>query len=424
MRRTYINWEKLDNTANIFPVIAGEKMTNTYRISAVLNEDIDGGKLSEALSMVLPKFPGFNLRLRTGIFWYYFEENGKKAPDVREESAYPCRLINPNSNRSYLFSVSYYKNRINLEAFHALADGMGGVGFLRELTYQYLRLSHSELQEKYGDRLSEETSLDREDSFIKNYKKTNIGKYRMKRAFIIKGEKLPYSSFGVMLGIVPLDEIKAVSRKYGVSINTYIIACYIKAAFMAYKEKMKPGQAIRVAVPVNLRPYFGSNTTKNFFVMISIEFYPKKDDYTFEEIVEITKESFDSQKTRENLESILSFNVQSQEIAVARAIILPVKNLVMKIVYNAAAMANTTTITNIGNVKVHPAYQKYIRGFYCFLPFSKGQDLKMTVTSYDKTMFIGISSCLRDTSLEKYVFRQMAADGIHVSLETNGAFYR
>jgi len=424
LRRTYINWEKLDNTANIFPVIAGEKMTNTYRISAVLNENIDGEKLASALSIVLPKFPGFNLRLRTGIFWYYFEENGKKAPDVREESSYPCRLINPNTNRSYLFSVSYYKNRINLEAFHALADGMGGLGFLREITYQYLSLSHKDLEIKYGDRLSEETSLDREDSFLKNYKKTNIGKYKMKRAFIIKGEKLPYSSFGVMLGIVPLDEIKAVSRTYNVSINTYIIACYIQAAFKAYKEKIKLGQAIRVAVPVNLRPYFGSNTTKNFFVMISIEFYPEKDEYSFEEIVEITKESFDSQKTKENLESILSFNVQSQEMAVARAIILPVKNIVMKIVYNAAAIANTTTITNIGAVKVHPDYQKYIRGFYCFLPFSKGQDLKMTVTSYDKTMFIGLSSCLRDTSLEKYVFRQMAEDEIHVSLETNGAFYR
>ena len=27
--------------------------------------------------MVLPKFDGFNLRLRQGVFWYYFEENGK-----------------------------------------------------------------------------------------------------------------------------------------------------------------------------------------------------------------------------------------------------------------------------------------------------------------------------------------------------------
>ena len=39
-----------------------------------------------------------------------------------------------------MFRVSYYKNRINLEVFHVLTDGMGGINFLRELTYQYLRL--------------------------------------------------------------------------------------------------------------------------------------------------------------------------------------------------------------------------------------------------------------------------------------------
>ena len=142
------HWEKLDNTANIFPVIAGENMTNTYRICAVLKEDIQPELLQEAVDIVTPKFPGFNVRLRSGVFWYYLEENGKKAPTVVEESQYPCRLIHPNLNRSYLFHVTYYKKRINLEVFHALADGMGGVTFLRELIYQYLRLAHEDLRAK------------------------------------------------------------------------------------------------------------------------------------------------------------------------------------------------------------------------------------------------------------------------------------
>ena len=36
--------------------------------------------------MYLPKFPSFFMyRLRQGIFWYYFEENVKRAPRVHEE---------------------------------------------------------------------------------------------------------------------------------------------------------------------------------------------------------------------------------------------------------------------------------------------------------------------------------------------------
>ena len=95
-----IRWDKLDNTAHLFPVIAGESMSNVYRISVTLTEQIDAELLQQALDIVLPKFDGFNLRLRQGVFWYYFEENGKPAPKVREEAAFPCRYIHPNRNNS------------------------------------------------------------------------------------------------------------------------------------------------------------------------------------------------------------------------------------------------------------------------------------------------------------------------------------
>ena len=41
-----------------------------------------------------------------------------------------------------LYRVSYYRRRINLEVFHALSDGSGGVVFLQTLVYNYLQLRH------------------------------------------------------------------------------------------------------------------------------------------------------------------------------------------------------------------------------------------------------------------------------------------
>ena len=76
-----IRWDRLDNTAHLFPVIAGESMSNVYRISVTLTELVQPELLQQALDIVLPKFDGFNLRLRQGVFWYYFEENGKPADD-------------------------------------------------------------------------------------------------------------------------------------------------------------------------------------------------------------------------------------------------------------------------------------------------------------------------------------------------------
>ena len=135
-RNKITKWQKLDNTANIFPAIATRTMTNVYRISVILNEDIDGELLQNALDTILPEFDTFNVRMKRGIFWYYFETNYKKTPKVMEENDFPCRYIESYANNNYLFRVTYYKKRINLEVFQVLADGMGGFNFLRELTYE------------------------------------------------------------------------------------------------------------------------------------------------------------------------------------------------------------------------------------------------------------------------------------------------
>ena len=48
-----IRWDKLDNTAHLFPVIAGERMSNTYRISVTLTEMVDPELLQQALEALL-----------------------------------------------------------------------------------------------------------------------------------------------------------------------------------------------------------------------------------------------------------------------------------------------------------------------------------------------------------------------------------
>ena len=424
MSNRYKKWEKLDNTAKVFPVIATDELTNTYRISVELNEDIEQDILQHALDMVLPKMAGFNMRLRTGFFWYYLEENEKPAPRVKPEDDYPCRRILPHKNNSYLFRVTYFKNRINLEVFHVLTDGMGGIGFLREITYQHLRLKHKELSDSMLDRLSGETSLNREDSYISNYSKASKSLYAKKRAFLFHGDKLPYHGFGVIQGLLDVNSLKEVSRnRYGVSINEYLICTFVYATYRTYKRFITENKPIRVAVPVNMRPYFDSNTTKNFFVMISAEFIPAKEEYTFEEVVSVIHESIRSQMNKEHLESIFSYNVSNEQHIAARSVPLFLKNIGIKVVYNRAALANTTTITNIGNIKVKDEYAPYIKMFYSFLSFSKGQELKATITSYKDTLAFTFTSAYLDTTIQRRCFQQIAKDGVEVKIETNGVYY-
>ena len=44
-----LRWDKLDNTAHVFPVIAGNEMTNVYRISVVLKEEVQQGSVTAGI---------------------------------------------------------------------------------------------------------------------------------------------------------------------------------------------------------------------------------------------------------------------------------------------------------------------------------------------------------------------------------------
>ena len=418
-----IRWDRLDNTAHLFPVIAGESMSNVYRISVTLKELIQPEALQQALDMVLPKFDLFNVRLRSGVFWYYFEENNAPAPKVTEESAFPCRFIVRNKNRNYLFRVTYYKYRINLEVFHVLTDGMGGINFLKELTYQYLRLVHPELRKDENDSLNHHTSLNREDSFLKNYKKSARRSYQTKKAFLIKGAHLPPGEFGVMHGYIPIGALKEVCKKYGVSINEYLVGTFVWSVYQECLHGMPSKRPIRVAVPVNLRPFFDSITTKNFFAMVSAEFHPTKETYTFEEVLQIVQVSLRAQIQKDNLEKLLSYNVSNEKIVWARMVPLPIKNIAIKTIYTQSALANTATVTNIGKIETESEYTPYIDMFYAFLAMSKGQHLKGTICAYGDTLSFNFSSDLADTSVQRGFFRQLSADGLQVEIETNGVYY-
>ena len=422
-KKRQIRWDKLDNTALIFPVIAGEGMTNTYRISVELYEDIQPELLQKALDIVLPKFNLFNVRLRMGVFWYYFEENNKPAPRVNEEELFPCRYIKPNKNNSYLFHVSYYKRRINLEVFHVLTDGMGGMTFLKELVYQYLRLAHEEFYDKVEDKLCDDTSLNAEDSFEKNYKKSSKKGYLMRKAYLIHQKKLAKGEFGVMHGLINIPELKEVTKKYGVSINEYLVGTFAWATYVQCLHKSPSKNPIRIAVPVNLRPYFNSNTTKNFFVMVGAEFHPKEENYTFEEVLKIIQRSLKEQITKENLESQFSVSVSNQKNKFLRMVPLMMKNLVMRFVYNRSAAAYTSTITNIGFAKLDPIYEPYIKRFRAFIAMSKGQSLKGCINSYQDTLVFNFTSTFSDTSVQREFFRKIAEDGVTVQIETNGVYY-
>ena len=133
-----LSWRRLDNSAKIFPISAGRKYSTVFRFSVVLNEKIEKETLKKAVNLALEIYKPFKVRMKTGFFWYYFEENPKE-PIIEEEKDYPCQYINPRENNNYLFKVTYFENKINIDIFHSLTDGGNGIIFFIVYHYIYSR---------------------------------------------------------------------------------------------------------------------------------------------------------------------------------------------------------------------------------------------------------------------------------------------
>ena len=86
-----------------------------------------------------------------------------------------------------MFRVTYYKYRINLEVFHVLTDGMGGINFLKEPDLSVSAAGTSEAARKRWEiPRAVIPPLNREDSFLKNYKHSSQKGYQTKRAYLLK----------------------------------------------------------------------------------------------------------------------------------------------------------------------------------------------------------------------------------------------
>ena len=61
-------WYRLDNAAVVYSAIQKENYSAVYRFSAVMDQPVDPAALQRAVDKTMPRFPGFRVRIKRGIF--------------------------------------------------------------------------------------------------------------------------------------------------------------------------------------------------------------------------------------------------------------------------------------------------------------------------------------------------------------------
>ena len=181
----YSKWRKLDNAALAFPLVSGKNDTRVFRFYCQLKEMVNGELLQTALDQTMEKYPLFQAVLRKGLFWFYLEHRDIRAT-VKQETEPPCSRLYIPDKKSLLFQVTYYKNRINFEVFHALTDGTGAMHFLQELVQEYLILAHPLADLPRIEKEAEITHGDKEEDSFSQYYSSDIPKDKEKKKAAVK----------------------------------------------------------------------------------------------------------------------------------------------------------------------------------------------------------------------------------------------
>ena len=418
-KKNKLTWRKLDNSAKIFPLSTGKKYSTVFRLSVLLKEDIKPQLLQKAVIDTLEKYKSFKVRMKAGLFWYYLEHNTKN-PIIEEEKDYPCKYINPKTNRGYLFKVTYFKNKINIDIFHALTDGNSGTTFFKEIVYTYLELSHQE-ELSSENRQIRKIEYNTEDSYIKNYDKKAKSNASGKKAYELKGRKIKLGAISVIHQIINLEQLKEESKKYNATLTQYLTAVLMYAIYQENYIKYKGKRPIKICIPVNLKKYFPSKTMSNFFSYITIVAQIEKENIdTFDKMIEFVKKEFQYSLTEEEITKTMSSNVKLGTNIFIKAIPLFLKKILVRLSYIEIRKYTTITYSNIGRIGMIGDYKKYIDYFLMLIAPEPVEKIKCSSCTFENNMVFTFTSILDNNNIEKKFYDFLTQRGIEIKIESNG----
>lgn len=391
------NWYKLDNSAKIMPSTTSNLNTNVFRLTCTLYEDINKKILQEALDKTLIEFPMYLCTMKNGFFWHYLEKIDYK-PLVKEENIQICSKI----NNDILFRVLYYRKRVHLEVYHALADGNGAMEFFKYLICTYLNILYGL---KVNIPINDSSVTEKEKDDFKTFDRS---KFKFKINKIDKGYKLKFNKKDTIKHDVieihlPVDELKKVTKDYKTTITIYLTSILIKSIIdnMKMKDLKKP---IGITIPVDLRSTFPSKSVRNFFYTFIASYKANSKNVDIEDIIKVVSDQFKEELTKECLQEKLNSYMLLEKLLVIRLIPNFIKDFALKYFARSGKKGQTTVLSNLGIVKLPFEYEKYIDSFAAI---SSTDDLQLTICSFSNKMVLSFSSHFISKDIERSFVREL-----------------
>lgn len=402
-------WYKLDNVGKFYSSIADKEYQQVFRYSITLKDNIDQNILQQALENTIEVFETFNVNLKKGLFWYYLEETNKKY-HVTIENLPICFKIY-NSSSDFLYRVSFYNRRINFEISHILSDGRGSIEFFKTLVNNYLKL-------KYKIKIDPTTNTSyiekAEDSFDKYYKKTKVTSRRVFNIYLYKGKK-SLNKTRYLEAHLPLKAILNLAHQKNATLTSLLVSILIYSMkdVMSERELKKN---IKIDIPVDLRQYFKSFSSKNYFGLTSVTYKFNSRNDSLDNIIKSVNKELKENLTPEKLIERVNQMVAFEKNIFCRITPIFIKNIALKIINYFSNRMSTSCVSNIGKIEFSQIAQEYIENVN-ILTSTPG--FQLTICSNKDDLSIGISSKYKYNEIIKNFCNYFSEQNIDMTINVS-----
>ena len=169
-------------------------------------------------------------------------------------------------------------------------------------------------------------------------------------------------------------------------------------------KQLDKGKYIRIDLPVDLRSYFRSESSRNFFGLtyLSYKFTGEVDE--LDKIIEVINNQMSEKIKKENISKRVNKMVSFQKNFAVRAIPIFIKDIFLRTI-NEFVDNSTTSLSNVGKISFSKEVDPYVETVAAMI--SPENYFKITICTYGNDLVICISDKFRRNNIVKNYVRSL-----------------
>lgn len=209
--------------------------------------------------------------------------------------------------------------------------------------------------------------------------------------------------------VYPVELLLKGARKFGVSITAFLSSVMASSIMeLQYMRKGKKLRPVRIMVPIDLRKVFPSKTLRNFILYALPTMEVCEYGSSIRDLALRFSQQIKAHLRKENLGSIIAYNVRTQKMPLFRVLPSKLKCGLMRLAYSFFGESNSSmTMTNLGNIALPEVMIPYVESVILTMMPRVRSPYNCGMYSYNGNFYINLCRFPEESQIEEIFQRNL-----------------